>query len=48
MDKPGAKEMYLKISKSIIDEEVKILVHYHKKLILYNDEIIYIKKNLTN
>ena len=47
MDKPGAKEMYLKIGKSIIDEEVKILVNNHKKLILYNDEIIYIKKNLT-
>ena len=47
MDKPGAKEMYLKIGKSIIDEEVKILINNHKKLILYNDEIIHIKKNLT-
>ena len=47
MNKPGAKEMYLKISKSIIDEEVKILVNNHKKLILYNDELICVKKNLT-
>lgn len=48
MDKPGAKEMYLKIGKSIIAEEVKKIIHYHKKLILYNEEIINIKKSLSN
>ena len=48
MDKPGVKDIYLKIGKDMIDKEVKILIQYHKILISYNDHIINIKKNLTN
>ena len=48
MDKPGSSDMYLTLCKYILDNYVKILVHYHKKLILYNDEILNIKKNLIN
>ena len=48
MDKPGVKDLYLKIGKDMIDKEVKILIQYHKILISYNDHIINIKKNLTN
>ena len=48
MDKPGVKDIYLKIGKDMIDKEVKILIQYHKILISYNVHIINIKKNLTN
>ena len=48
IDKPGASDMYLTLCKDIIDKEVKIYIHYHKKLILYNDEILNIKKKLIN
>ena len=47
-DKPGAKDIYLKICEEIIDKEIKILIEYEKKFILYNDHIISIKKKLTN
>lgn len=48
IDKPGASDMYLTLCKDILDNEVKMFVHFHKKLILYNDEILNIKKNLIN
>ena len=48
INKPGASDMYLKLCKDIIDKEVKIYIHYHKKLILYIDEILNIKKKLIN
>ena len=47
-DKPGAIDIYLKISKEIIDKEIKILIQYEKKFILYNEQIISIKKKLFN
>jgi len=47
-DKPGAADIYLKIGKEIIDKEVNTLIHYEKKLISFNDEIITLKKNLSN
>ena len=47
-DKPGAGDIYQKISKEIIDKEVNTLIHYEKTLISYNDYIISLKKNLTN
>ena len=46
--KPGAADMYAKICKEIIDNEVKKFIKYEKTFILYNDQIINIKKNLTN
>ena len=48
MDKPGVKDVYLKIGKDIIDREINLFIQYHKILISYNDHIINIKKNLTN
>ena len=48
MDKPGVKDVYLKIGKDIIDKEIKLFIQYHKILIAYNDHIINVKKNLTN
>ena len=43
-NKPGAAEIYVKISNDIIDKEVSKYIQYEKKLILYNDLIIDIKK----
>ena len=48
MNKPGAQDIYVKISEDIIGKEAKKFMHYEKLLILYNDEIINIKKNLSN
>ena len=48
MDKPGVKDIYLKIGKDIIDKEIELFIHYHKILIAYNDHIINIKNNLIN
>ena len=48
LDKPGVKDVYLKIGNDIKDKEVNIIIQYHKILISYNDHIINIKKNLTN
>ena len=48
MDKPGVKDVYLKIGKDIIDKEIELFIHYHKILIAYNDHIINIKNNLIN
>ena len=48
ISKPGASDMYLKLFKDIINKEVTIFIHYHKKLILYKDEILNIKKKLIN
>ena len=47
-DIPGASDIYIKISKEILDKEVKNLIEYEKNLIVYNDYIISIKKNLNN
>lgn len=47
-NKPGAAEIYVKISSDIIDKEASKYIQYEKKLILYNDLIIDIKKNLDN
>ena len=47
-NKPGAAEIYVKISSDIIDKEASKYIQYEKKLILYNDLIIDIKKNLYN
>ena len=47
-EKPGASDIYLKISKEILDKEVKTFIEYEKNLIVYNDYIISIKKNLNN
>lgn len=47
-NKPGAKDIYLKVSRDIIDKEVNMYIKYHKILILYNDKISDIKKNLSN
>ena len=47
-DIPGAADIYQKIGKEIIDKEVNKFIHYEKTLILYNEHIINIKKNLTN
>ena len=48
MDKPGVAEVYQKIGKEIIDNEVKAFIEYEKILMSYNDNIINIKKNLNN
>ncbi len=48
IDKPGVQDIYIKIGKDMIDKEINLFIHYHKILILYNDHIINIKKNLTN
>jgi hypothetical protein len=45
-DKPVAEDIYVKISNDIIDKEVSKYIQYEKKLLSYNDIIIYIKKNL--
>ena len=47
-DKPGAADVYVKISNDIIDKEVIKYIQYEKKLLSYNDLIIDIKKNLDN
>ena len=47
-EKPGASDIYLKISKEILDKEIKTFIEYEKNLIVYNDYIISIKKNLNN
>ena len=47
-DKPGAADIYVKISNDIIDKEVIKYIQYEKKLLSYNDLIIDIKKNLDN
>ena len=47
-NKPGVVEIYLKISAEIIDKEASKYIQYEKKLILYNDLLIDIKKNLDN
>ena len=47
-DKPGAGDIYQKISKEIIDKQVNTFLHCEKTLISYNDYIISLKKNLTN
>ena len=47
-EKPGASDIYLKISKEIIDKGVKNMIECEKNLIVYNDYIISIKKNLNN
>ena len=46
--KPGAADIYVKICKEIIDNEVKKFIKYEKTLIIYNEQIINIKKNLIN
>ena len=47
-DKPGASDIYLKISRDIIDKEINIFIKYNKMLILYNEFIFDIIKNLPN
>lgn len=47
-EKPGASDIYLKISRDIIDKEVNKYIQYEKKLISYNDYIINIKNDLNN
>ena len=47
-NKPRAAEIYVKISNDIIDKEASKYIQYEKKLILYNDLIIDIKKNFDN
>jgi hypothetical protein len=47
-DIPGAADIYVKICKEIIDNEVKKFIKYEKTLIIYNEQIINIKKNLIN
>ena len=34
LDKPGVKDVYLKIGKDMIDKEVNLFIKYHKILIL--------------
>ena len=48
IDKPGAKELYLNISKDLIDKKVSVYIKNHKKLILYNELILDIYNYLTN
>ena len=48
VDKPGAKELYLNISKDLIDKKVSVYIKNHKKLILYNELILDIYNYLTN
>ena len=47
-DIPGAADIYQKIGKEIIDKEVNNFIRYEKILMSYNEQIISIKKNLTN
>ena len=47
-DKPGASEIYIKVSRDIIDKEINIFIKYEKMVILYNELIFDIKKNLSN
>ena len=47
-DKPGAGDIYVKISTDIIDKEVSKYIQYEKKLISFNDYIINITNNLDN
>ena len=44
-DKPGAVDIYLKISKEMIDMEVYKYIKYERIFVLYNEHIIYMKKN---
>jgi hypothetical protein len=47
-DKPGAVDIYLKISKEMIDKQVYKYIKYEKKFILYNEQIIYMKQQLSD
>ena len=47
-DKPGAGDIYVKISTDIIDKEVSKYIQYEKKLISFNDYIINITNDLDN
>ena len=47
-NKPGAKDIYIKIGKDLIDEGVNIFIKYEKQLILYNDKINEIKQKIFN
>lgn len=47
-NKPGAADIYVKICKEIIDNEVKKFIKYEKTLIIYNEQIMDIKKNLIS
>ena len=46
-DKPGAADIFQKISTELIDKEVKTFIELEKILISYDEHIISIKKNLT-
>ena len=48
IEKPGASDIYVKISRDIIDKGVNKYIQYEKKLISYNDYIINIKNDLNN
>ena len=43
-NKPGAKDIYVKIGRDIIDKGVNLFIKYEKILISYNDHINSIKK----
>ena len=47
-DIPGASDIYIKISTDLLDKEAKKYINYEKLLLFYNDNIINIKKNLSN
>ena len=47
-DKPGASDIYIKVSKDIIDKEIDIFIKFHKMLISYDEFIFDIKQNLLN
>ena len=45
-NKPGAKDIYVKIGRDIIDKGVNLFIKYEKVLISYNDHINSIKKKI--
>ena len=47
-DKPGVSDIYIKVSKDIIDKEIDIFIKFHKMLISYDEFIFDIKQNLLN
>ena len=47
-NKPGAKDIYVKIGRDIIDKGVNLFIKYEKILISYNEHINNIKKKIFN